>query len=609
MELSMSDTTVSPLRQRMIEDMAARTLNPHTQRSHISSCKRFAAWLKRSPDTATPDEVRRFQLHLIESGASICNRNRIMTGVRFLFRVTLRRHDLAAEVWHIKEPQKLPPVLSPEEVKRVLTMATSLKARAMLTLAYGCGLRAGEVVRLRAGDIDSEQMIIRIVQSKGRKDRHVMLPAEVLELLRQWWKARPTASKNGVAPEHQWLFPGRRDQPLTTRQFGRLFKEAAKAAALRKTVSLHSLRHSFATHLLERGEHVARCENAACCHTEIAYISCRNRHCPKCQGAASRRWLADREAELLPVPYFHVVYTLPSQLRDIAYQNKRVVYDLLMKAAAETTLAIAADPKRLGARIGVTAVLHTWGSALTHHPHVHMIVPGGGLSLDNARWVASRSNFLVHVNVLARLFRGKMLAILMDAHDSGQLTFFKTHAGLAEKRTFKRFIAALRRIHWVVHCKAPFAGPEQVLRYLSRYTHRIAISNRRLVAADNGAIAFRWKDYRVSGPDRWKTMRLHPHEFIRRFLMHVLPKGFHRIRHYGLFANANRAGNIATARVLLDVAPPAAEAHEQPDVAPDTPRVLPSPCPCCGARMIVIEVFARGREPRWRPTPGRIDTS
>ena len=192
----MSETnTVSPLRQRMLEDMAARKLNPHTQRSHISSCKRFAAWLKHSPETATPDEVRRFQLHLIESGASICNRNRIMTGIRFLFRVTLRRHDLAAEVWHIKEPQKLPPVLCPEEIKRVLTLATSLKAQAMLTLAYGCGLRAGEVVRLRAGDIDSEQMIIRIVQSKGRKDRNVMLPAEVLELLRQWWKARPTASK------------------------------------------------------------------------------------------------------------------------------------------------------------------------------------------------------------------------------------------------------------------------------------------------------------------------------------------------------------------------------------------------------------------------------
>jgi site-specific recombinase XerD len=198
--------------------------------------------------------VRGFQLHLIESGSSICNRNRIMTGVRFLFRVTLRRHDLASEVWHLKEPQKLPPVLSREEVKRVLAMATSLKARAMLTLSYGCGLRAGEVVRLRAADIDSEQMIIRIVQSKGRKDRHVMLPAEILDLLRQWWKARPTKRDAGVAPEQRWLFPGRSDhQPVTTRQFGRLFKDAAKAAGLRKTLSLHSLRHSFATHLLERG--------------------------------------------------------------------------------------------------------------------------------------------------------------------------------------------------------------------------------------------------------------------------------------------------------------------------------------------------------------------
>jgi hypothetical protein len=357
------------------------------------------------------------------------------------------------------------------------------------------------------------------------------------------------------------------------------------------------------------GGHVARCENVACGHTEIAYNSCRNRHCPKCQGAAARRWLADREAELLPVPYFHVVYTLPSELRDIAYQNKRVVYDLLMKAAAETTLAIAADPKRLGARIGITAVLHTWGSALTHHPHVHMIVPGGGLARNGARWVAARADFLLHVNVLARLFRGKMLAMLVHAHHAGQLKFFNTHTGLADKRTFKCFIAPLRRIKWVVYCKAPFAGPKQVLRYLSRYTHRVAISNRRLIAADVNAIAFRWKDYRSNGPGRWKTMRLHPHEFIRRFLLHVLPKGFHRIRHYGLFASANRAESIATARALLDVTPPVAEAQKQPDVAPDSPRVLPSPCPCCGARMIVIEVFARGCEPRWRPTPGRIDTS
>jgi site-specific recombinase XerD len=295
----------------MIEDMAARKLNPHTQRGHIYSCKRFAAWLKRSPDTATPDEVRRFQLHLVESGMSICNRNRIMTGVRFLFRVTLRRHDLAAEVWHIKEPERLPPVLSPEEVKRVLAMATSLRARAMLTLAYGCGLRAGEVVRLRAGDIDSEQMIIRIVQSKGRKDRQVMLPAEVLKLLRQLWKARATAHDADLAPEHRSLFPGRRDhQPLTTRQFSRLFKEAAKAAGLRRTVPLHSLRHSFATHLLERGTDI-RVIQALLGHSKLETTA---RYCRVATGliakiespleglSAPRRRRAKRDSEKPPAP-------------------------------------------------------------------------------------------------------------------------------------------------------------------------------------------------------------------------------------------------------------------------------------------------------------------
>jgi hypothetical protein len=358
------------------------------------------------------------------------------------------------------------------------------------------------------------------------------------------------------------------------------------------------------------GGHVARCENEACGHTLVSYNSCRNRHCPKCQGAAARKWLAAREAELLPVSYFHVVYTLPAKLRDVAYQNKRVIYDLLMKAAAETTLTIAADPKRLGARIGITAVLHTWGSAMTHHPHVHMIVPGGGLSDDGSRWISSRSNFLVHVNVLARLFRGKLLAMLTQAHIEGRLKFFNTHAQLAAKRAFKRFLAPLRRMKWVVYCKDPFAGPQQVLRYLSRYTHRVAISNRRLVAADNDGVAFRWKDYRIDGPGRWKTMTLTPHEFIRRFLMHVLPKGLHRIRHYGLFANGNRAESIAKARELLAVPP----LSNEPETAKaDQPCVLPRPCPCCGGRMLIIETFAPGCEPKYRPAPTmpaiRIDTS
>ena len=249
-----TDTTVSPLRQRMIEDMRARKLGPHSQRSHIHSCGRFAAFLKRSPDTATADDVRRFQLHLVEAGLGISNRNRIMTGVKFLFRVTLRRHDLAAEIFHLKEEQKLPLILSPNEAELLLAKAGSLRDGVMLSLGYGCGLRAGEIVRLKDGDIDSAQMIIRIVQSKGRKDRHVMLPPELLVLLRQWWKVRPKRFDAGVPVGERWLFPGRRQgQHLTTRQLSRLFHEAAAAAGITKRVSLHSLRHSFATELLEAG--------------------------------------------------------------------------------------------------------------------------------------------------------------------------------------------------------------------------------------------------------------------------------------------------------------------------------------------------------------------
>ena len=248
--------TISPLRQRMIEDMNARNLSEGTQRGHIRACKRFAAFLKRSPDTAAADDIRRFQLHLMADGASIQTRNRTMTGVRFLFRITLRRHDLAAEVYHIKEPLNLPLTLSPEEARRLLTVAgaSSLRLRLMLALAYGCGLRAGEVARLRAGDIDSAQGVIRVVQSKGRKDRHVMLPEEVLELLRQWWKERPTRFDAGVPPLERLVFPSRKTgKALNIRQLNRLFHQACEAAGIQKPVTLHSLRHSFATHLLEQG--------------------------------------------------------------------------------------------------------------------------------------------------------------------------------------------------------------------------------------------------------------------------------------------------------------------------------------------------------------------
>ncbi len=343
------------------------------------------------------------------------------------------------------------------------------------------------------------------------------------------------------------------------------------------------------------GGHVTRCD--ACERTDVAYNSCRNRHCPKCQGAAAKRWLAAREAELLPVAYFHVVFTVPSEIGDIAYQNKALVYDLLFKTAAETLLTIGADPKRLGARLGITAVLHTWGSAMTHHPHLHCIVPGGGLSLDGERWVASRPHFFLPVRVLSRLFRRRFLERLGALHADGQLAFFGKLRPLREPRAFAAFLAPLRNVDWVVDARAPFAGPAAVLAYLSRYTHRVAIANSRLIAYDGERVTFRWKDYRAPQDNRYKTMTLDTAEFIRRFLIHTLPRGFHRIRHYGLFANAGRASNLQRARALLEVAAPIEPDNNADEGQP--PNWLR--CPSCGAVMRIVETFERapyrGRDP------------
>ena len=351
------------------------------------------------------------------------------------------------------------------------------------------------------------------------------------------------------------------------------------------------------------GGHVERCED--CAHELISYNSCRNRHCPKCQAAAARQWLEDREAELLPVPYYHVVFTLPAKIGAMAFQNKAAIYDLLFRTAAETLTTIAADPKHLGARIGLTAVLHTWGSALTHHPHVHVIVPGGGLSPDGARWIACKPGFFLPVRVLSRLFRRLFLDGLAALHAAGRLAFLGDLAPLGQKSAFDAALAPLRRSEWVVYAKRPFAGPQAVLAYLARYTHRVAISNSRLIALDDKGVTFKWKDYRVEGRDRFKTMTLAAHEFIRRFLLHVLPSGFHRIRHYGLFASALRADNIERARQLLaaaEAAPqrPHAEADSQADDVATARR-----CPCCGGRMIIVETFA-GPRPARPPSPGRI---
>jgi hypothetical protein len=361
------------------------------------------------------------------------------------------------------------------------------------------------------------------------------------------------------------------------------------------------------------GGHVARCENDKCGHTRIAYNSCRNRHCPKCQGAAAREWLDAREVELLPVPYFHVVFSLPAQIADIAYQNKAAIYDILFKASAQTLITIAADPKHLGARIGMLSVLHTWGSGLTHHPHAHIIVPGGGISLDGARWIACRPRFFLPVRVLSRLFRRLVLEKLDAAHRAGQLQFFGKHAALTNARAFAAYLAPLRNRDWVVYSKRPFGGPAEVLRYLARYTHRVAISNRRLVALNNKGVTFKWKDYRLEGPERYGVMTLDTHEFIRRFLMHVLPQGFHRIRYYGLLTSPTRANNIARIRELLAVPLLPIDAIKAATTKPEEPKATKHPCPCCGTRMRIIETFLPGQQPTYRPTPLpakiRIDTS
>lgn len=348
------------------------------------------------------------------------------------------------------------------------------------------------------------------------------------------------------------------------------------------------------------GGHVAGCTK--CGHHHIAYNSCKNRHCPKCQGSAARDWMEARAEDLLPVEYFHVVFTLPAEIAQIAYWNKKAVYGLLFKASAETVTTIAADPKRMGAKVGMTSVLHTWGSAMTHHPHVHMIVPGGGLSPDGTRWLACKPGFFLHMRVLSRLFRRLFIDGLLALYEAGELKFFGDHKRLVDIDVFTKWLAPFSKSEWVVYAKPPFGGPETVLAYLSRYTHRVAISNHRLISADADTVAFRWKDYRVKNGDRQKTMRLATSEFIRRFLIHVLPDGFHRIRHYGLLASGVRKTNLAKIRAMLCVQP--TDQEDVQDTEPDvTALTLREPCPCCGGPMRIIEIFRLGQKPMSRAPP------
>ena len=359
------------------------------------------------------------------------------------------------------------------------------------------------------------------------------------------------------------------------------------------------------------GGHVLRC--SSCAHQQIAYNSCRNRHCPRCQGSAAHRWLEARQADLLPVEYYHLVFTLPAPISDLTYSNKAVIYTLLFKAAAATVQTIAADPKHLGARIGLTLVLHTWGSAMIHHPHVHGIVPGGGLSIDGEQWIHCRPGFFLPVRVLSRLFRRLFLERLNQAYRSGELRFFSEHQSLVQADAFARWIKPLRKIEWVVYAKRPFAGPEAVLAYLSRYTHRVAIANSRLLKFNDQGVTFKWKDYRSKHRFRHKSMTLSTDEFIRRFLIHVLPSGFHRIRHYGLLANSGRRDNLKRARELLIDKTDDEEVNENGAIDSSESKLtdIPEPpqttyiCPDCGNPMVIIECFERGQLPR-APPAGNI---
>ena len=355
------------------------------------------------------------------------------------------------------------------------------------------------------------------------------------------------------------------------------------------------------------GGHVLRC--SSCAHQQIAYNSCRNRHCPRCQGSAAHRWLEARQADLLPVEYYYLVFTLPAPIRGLAFSNKSVIYSILFKTAAATVQTIAADPKHLGARVGLTLMLHTWGSTMIHHPHVHGIVPGGGLSIDGKQWIHCRPGFFLPVRVLSRLFRRLFLERLVEAHQVGELTFFGEHRLLANAKAFANWIKPLRKIEWVVYAKRPFAGPEAVLAYLSRYTHRVAISNSRLLGFDEQGVTFKWKDYRAKPGFRNKIMTLKTDEFIRRFLIHVLPGGFHRIRHYGLLANSGRRGNLKRARELLIDKTDDEEVNENGAIdsveskstdIPESPQTTYI-CPDCGSPMVVIECFERGQLPRAPP--------
>jgi len=578
----------------MLEDLRIRNYAPTTVECYIRSVAEFAKHFNKPPDQLGAEEIRAWQLFLLnEKRVKLSSYIQAICGIRFFYRNTLNRKIEIERMPFPRGEKRLPLILSKEEVKALLTAPKNLAHRAILATLYGTGLRVSEATSLNVHDLDRSRGVIWVRGGKGRKDRQVMLSESLREVLAAYWRwKRPT----------EWLFPGgKAGCPLSPRTVFGTCRKAAQLAGIAKKVHPHSLRHAFATHLLEDGvnlvviqkllghadvrttalylrvsdtairstrsplemlgsldlvratndvphltqemseprlevadifrtyerdffaqwgqvlgpqqkkafEAIRDCRTAAlgrhteyveqcdtCGHLVISYNSCRDRHCPKCQASSRTKWLAARQSEVLPVPYFHVVFTLPQQIGTLALQNARVIYTLLFRAASETLLTIAGDPQRLGAAIGFLAVLHTWGQNLHLHPHLHCVVPGGGIAPDGASWIGCRRpSFLLPVEVLGSRFRNVFLSYLGKAFEEGKLRFHGEIAGLANPTTFAALCHRAKRIKWVVHAKPPFGGPEQVLKYLARYTHRVAISNRRLLSMEGGRVSFEWKDY------------------------------------------------------------------------------------------------------------------
>jgi site-specific recombinase XerD len=492
----------------MLEELERRNYSPGTARCYLKAVEQFAEHFHRAPDQLGAEQIREYQLYLLRerklSPKTVAQRT---AALRFFYVKTLKRRHMLEHLPFPKLPEKLPIVLSREEVSRLLAASANRMHRTMLMTVYATGVRRAELCQLKTSDIDSQRMVVHVRQGKGRRDRDVPLSPALLEALRAYWR--------WMKPK-TYLFPGlvdgwRADVPITDKMVWFACQRAARAAGIEKHISPHTLRHSYATHLLEAGAdlrtiqvllghasldhttiylHLSRRHLEAvpnpldtlsiaalgghrdqcsrCAHQVISYNSCRNRHCPKCQGNARAKWLAARSAELLPVPYFHVVFTLPHELSTLVLQNKRLLYDLLFRTSAATMLEVARDPKHLGADIGLLSVLHTWGQNLQHHPQVHCIVPAGGLTDDRSEWIASSSRFFLPVRVLSRGFRGKFAAGLELLFDQGRLQFHGSLVGLAQQDGFRHFLHQLFHQDWVVYAKPPFGGPEHVLHYLAR---------------------------------------------------------------------------------------------------------------------------------------------